>query len=204
MSFDTLRAEIMSCTLCADAFGFLPHPVCWGNERARILQVGQAPSSTVHETRRPFDDASGRKLRGQWYQISDEAFYDPDNFYMTSIGHCYPGKSKGGGDKPPPLHCARRWLTQEIELVQSRIIVLIGGSAARFFFPKVDFATLVFADHIIGDRPAYVLPHPSPLNIKWFKDHPQFLDERIAVVRQAVQQALAAEAPIPAHDKEDT
>ncbi|MFR0985782.1 MAG: uracil-DNA glycosylase family protein [Frisingicoccus sp.] len=53
------------------------------------MQISQAPSRTVHNTGKPFNDASGRRLRSEWYRISDETFYNPDNFYIVSIAHCY-------------------------------------------------------------------------------------------------------------------
>lgn len=161
-----------------------------GNVNSKIIQISQAPSSNVHKTLKPFDDASGRKLRSEWYHIPDEVFYDPDNFYITSIAHCYPGKSPGGGDRLPPKSCAEKWLLKEIELVNNEIFILIGGKAAGFFFPKEDFTSLVFEDSTINGKPAYVLPHPSPLNVKWFKDNPEFLNSRVREIEETVHKVL--------------
>jgi len=157
-----------------------------GNSCAKIMQVSQAPSIHVHNTGRSFNDISGRRLRGEWYKISDETFYDPDIFYITSVGHCYPGKSKGQGDNPPPRICAQKWLRREIEVVNNEIFILVGKAAADFFFPKENFTDLVFSDQKINGKQAYVMPHPSPLNVKWFKDNPKFEKERIPEIRKAV------------------
>jgi len=35
-----------------------------------------------------------------------------------------------------------------------------------------------------------VLPHPSPLNIKWFKEHPEFMDNRIIEIRKFIVKLL--------------
>ena len=67
-----------------------------GNPHAKIFQISQAPSIHVHESGLPFNDASGKRLRQEWYQISDACFYDPNNFYIASMGHCYPGKKERG------------------------------------------------------------------------------------------------------------
>ncbi len=187
---EKLREEILSCRLCEEQFGFEPHPVFRGNANSKIMQISQAPSRTVHQTLKPFDDASGRKLRGEWYRIADEVFYDPDNFYITAIAHCYPGKSPHGGDRLPPKSCARRWLHQEMELVSNRIYLLVGGVAAGFFFPKEGFTSLVFGDHTINGKPAYVLPHPSPLNTKWLRDHPAFLQSRAPQIAGVIHEVL--------------
>lgn len=188
--FEKLRIELLACRLCRDDFGFEPRPVVQGKTRSKIFQVGQAPSKTVHETGKPFNDQSGKKLKGQWYGITDSDFYNPDNFYTASMAHCYPGRAKGGGDIKPPRICADRWLKRELDLVDNEIYILIGGYAASFFFPKEKMSELVFMDKQINGRPAFVLPHPSPINIKWFKDNPEFEQKRIPVVREAVHRAL--------------
>lgn len=188
--FTELKQEILNCRLCEPKFGFEPHPIIMGNEHSKIMQISQAPSQNVHKTLKPFNDASGRKLRNEWYHISDEVFYNPDNFYIAAIAHCYPGKSPSGGDRLPPKSCAQRWLWKEIELVDNDIFILLGGKAAAFFFPDKDFTSLVFKDNSINGKPTYVLPHPSPLNAKWFKDHPDFLSARVYEVEKAIHEVL--------------
>ncbi|MDR2698726.1 MAG: uracil-DNA glycosylase family protein [Candidatus Methanoplasma sp.] len=189
---EKLKAELSACRECRDLFGFEPRPVCMGNFVAKIVQVSQAPSVHVHETGISFNDVSGRRLRNEWYRISEEVFYDPDVFYITSVGHCYPGKSKNKGDNPPPKICAGRWLAKEIDMVRNEMFVLVGKAAADFFFPKEGFTDLVFSDHTIKGKPAYVIPHPSPLNVRWFKEHPEFEAERMAKIRKAVHDAIAS------------
>lgn len=189
-AYEQLRQEILRCRLCEERFGFEPHPVFQGNVHSKIMEIGQAPSRTVHLTGKPFNDASGKKLREDWYHISDEQFYDPDNFYIVSVARCFPGKAPGGGDRQPPKSCAKRWLAKEIELVDNELFILIGRYAADFFFPKRDFTSLIFQDLELNGKPAFVLPHPSPLNVKWFLDHPEFERVRVKEIESAVRQVL--------------
>lgn len=58
-NFKTLQKQIDQCKHCQSAFGFEPHPIIFGNMNAKIMQISQAPSRTVHNTRKPFNDASG-------------------------------------------------------------------------------------------------------------------------------------------------
>jgi uracil-DNA glycosylase len=37
------------------------------------------------------------------------------------------------------------------------------------------------------------LPHPSPLNIKWFKDNPDFMKKRIIEIRKIINNTLNKE-----------
>jgi len=189
-SYNELKRAITNCKLCENKFGHLPRPVVFGNENSKIFQVSQAPSSNVHMTGKPFDDFSGKRLKFSWYQVTDEIFYNPDNFYITALGHCYPGKTISGGDKQPPKICSERWLEKELEIVRNDIYVVIGKRAAMYFFPKKDYNELIFSDNIYKGKVCIVLPHPSPLNIKWFKDHPEFEEFRIKEIRNAIKSTL--------------
>lgn len=189
-NFSELRKEILKCRYCKDRFGFEPSPVVWGNESAKIVQISQAPSIITHRTRKPFDDLSGKRLREEWYQIPDEIFYNPDIFYITAIAHCFPGKNKKGGDTKPPIDCARKWLFQELSFIKNKIYLIIGKEAAKFLFPNKDYNQLIFKDQILNERPAFVLPHPSPVNTKWFKDNPKFLSKRLSKIRKVVHRAV--------------
>ena len=185
---EKLQAQLRACRHCE---GMLePRPVVHGNPGAPILQVSQAPGRKVHETGIPFNDASGRRLRQNWYQISDAQFYDPDLFYITSMGHCYPGKGKTG-DKKPPRCCFDMWTRREIELKPgTRMMLVIGREAASRLFPKREFTELVFQDQGYDGIPCYVLPHPSPLNVRWFRMHPEFESQRMPVIREKLHQVL--------------
>ncbi len=188
--FRNLQKQIAACRYCQEQFGFEPHPIVFGNLNAKIMQISQAPSLNVHNTRKPFKDASGRRLRAEWYQISDETFYNPDNFYIVSVAHCYPGKTPGGGDRKPPKCCASKWLAQELALVQNEIYILIGRYAAAYFFPGEKLSNLVFQELEFNGKKTFALPHPSPLNIKWFRDYPAFEEKKVKKVSEIIHEVL--------------
>ncbi len=191
MEFKELRKKITECRRCEPLFGFTPRPVTSSNPITKIMHISQAPSKRVHETQKFFNDASGRKLKYEWYEITDDEFYNPDNFYITSVGHCYPGKNKGGKDNPPPKICSELWLKQELALVKCHLYVIVGSKAAKFFFPHESFEKLVFKDNVYNNKKALVLPHPSPVNIKWFMDHPAFEQKRIKEIRKIIKEVLS-------------
>lgn len=190
MEYKEFINKLKSCDICRKEFGFEPHPIVFGNEKSKIVQISQAPSKTVHETLKPFTDLSGKKLKYEWYQISDNVFYNPDNFYITSLAHCYPGKDKNGNDRLPPKICYESWVKKEIEFIDNKIYILIGAKSAKVFFPNEKFDDLVFKDNYMNGKLTIVLPHPSPLNIKWFKDHPEFMNKRIYEIRKKINNVL--------------
>ena len=133
---------------------------------------------------------SGKKLKYEWYQITDDVFYNPDNFYIAALAHCYPGKDARGNDRMPPKICYEKWIKEELKFINNKIYVLIGAKSAKAFFPHENFNDLVFKNNYLNGKLTLVLPHPSPLNIKWFKDHPAFLDSRIEEIRNIIKSVL--------------
>lgn len=190
MDFEIFKNEVQNCKFCEEKFGFIPHPVFWGNKNSKIVQISQAPSNTVHMQMKPFTDASGKTLKYDWYQISDDDFYNKDNFFIGALAHCYPGKDKNGNDKNPPSCCFDKWVKKEISLVNNKIYILIGSKAAKKFFPQQKFEDLVFSNQIFNGKLTIVLPHPSPLNKKWLKDHPDFLNKRIVQIRKIINDCI--------------
>lgn len=188
--FEELRSDIEKCDYCKEKFGFMPHPVFFGKQNSKIVQISQAPSSNVHKSMKPFTDMSGKTLKEEWYQISDEDFYNNDNFFIGSLAHCYPGKDKNGNDKQPPKCCFKMWVEKELELLDNEIYIIIGAKAAKVFFPDERFEELVFKNNYWNNKLTIVLPHPSPLNKKWIKDHPLFLSKRIIEIREIINDIL--------------
>ena len=187
--FEELKKEIKNCKYCEERFGFLPHPIFWGEEHSKIVQISQAPSSSVDKNRKPFTDMSGKTLRS-WYQLTEEEFYDTKNFYISSLAHCYPGKDNRGNDKAPPKCCFEKWVEKELKIVKNEIYIIIGSKAAKVLFPNQDFEELVFENQTWNGKLAIVLPHPSPLNKKWLKDHPNFEEKRLKEIQNIIHKIL--------------
>lgn len=191
--FNELQEEIKKCRFCEERFGFTPHPIFWGSEKSKIVQISQAPSNNVHSSGKPFTDQSGKTLRDEWYQISEEEFYNTDNFFIGAVAHCYPGKSKNGGDLEPPKCCFDMWVKKELEILDNEIYVIIGAKAAKRFFPNENFEDLIFKDNLWNGKLTIVLPHPSPLNRRWIKAHPEFINKRIKEVRSCIHKIIGKE-----------
>ena len=100
-----LHRAIHSCRLCT-GLPAVAVPKVHGSARARVVVVGQALSlaESMDPAARPFDDATGRTLR-RWLGVDEATFYDPDLFYLTALGKCFPGKAPAGGDLPPRRAC---------------------------------------------------------------------------------------------------
>src|SRR5438876_10590318 len=134
-----LHARIRACTKCVAA-GYLEraHPVVAGSIRDRIAIVGQAPGTVELTTGKPFSGRAGAELR-RWLA---EAGIDEDHLpYRTAITKCFRGKSPtGSGDRrpsPPEIALCAPWLENELALLKSGGILLVGGVGSERVRGKV-------------------------------------------------------------------
>lgn len=102
-----LHKEITQCTLCAPHLPLGPRPVVQFSKSSRVVIVGQAPGTKVHDSGFPWDDDSGDHLR-EWLDVDRKVFYDPHHFAHVPMGFCYPGR-RNAGDAPPRPECAPQW-----------------------------------------------------------------------------------------------
>ena len=62
-TLNKLLAEVRACRICAAHLPLGPNPVLRASNTARLLIIGQAPGTRVHETGIPWNDPSGERLR---------------------------------------------------------------------------------------------------------------------------------------------
>jgi uracil-DNA glycosylase len=191
-SEDTLEAAIAAasaCRLCEAALPLGPRPVFRVSATARMLIISQAPSTKVHMTGLPWNDASGDRLR-DWLQMDREQFYDTAQIAIVPTGLCYPGRLPAGGDAPPRPECAPLWLDRFVRLMpQVRLTLLVGSYALRHRLGKGAMTDRVRRFRELG--PAIVpLPHPSWRTTGWERRNPWFGEELLPALRQAVAVAL--------------
>ena len=58
------------------------------------------------------------------------------------------------------------------------------------FINRSKYEELIFKDNVWNGKKTIELPHPSPLNKKWIKDHPQFLQKRIHEIRNTIRDII--------------
>ena len=189
----TLLDEVRACTFCED-LPLGPNPVVRADSRARILVIGQAPGTRVHNTGIPWNDPSGERLR-QWMGVDSDTFYDASRIAIMPMGFCYPGKGKSG-DLPPRPECAPRWHPRLLDhLPRIELVLLIGQYAQGCYLDKqvaAKYPSLtdkVRHWHELGPR-YFPLVHPSPRNQLWLKRNPWFEAEIVPALQQRIGQIL--------------
>ena len=174
MALDILLEEIAGCRICEDDLPMGPGPVVQLGAGAKILVAGQAPGRRVHESRVPFDDPSGDRLR-EWMGVDKEAFYDANQIAILPMGFCYPGTGKSG-DLPPRPECAPQWRSKALaQLEQLELTIVLGQYALAYHLPGPRRTVTEAVRDWDANWPAVIpLPHPSPRNQGWFAKNPWF------------------------------
>lgn len=190
-SLRSLMAEIRGCEICTEHLPLGPRPVLAAHSNARILIVGQAPGTRVHETGTPWNDPSGDRLR-DWLRMDREQFYDEKQIAIVPMGFCYPGRGKSG-DLPPRPECAETWHEQLLARMPGiQLSLLLGQYALERYLGDRRKKTLTATVQAWKEyRPQYIaLPHPSPRNNIWLKKNPWFEAEVVPYLRRRVKQVL--------------
>lgn len=192
-ALDDLLREVRACRDCALPFG--PRPVLRARETARLLIIGQAPGSKVHESGIPWNDPSGERLR-EWMQITPNEFYDESLVAIVPSGFCYPGRDLKGGDLPPRPECAPLWHPKILpHLTAIRLTLLVGGYAQKLALGARAGGVTATVTGWRDFLPDYLtLPHPSWRTIGWEKRNPWFDAELLPAARQTIRAALAGAA----------
>ena len=184
LSLLDLLAEVRACQHCGADLPLGPRPVLRASSTARLLIVGQAPGTKVHESGIPWNDPSGDRLR-DWLELSPERFYDETDIAIVPMGFCYPGKGKSG-DLPPRPECAPLWHEALLQRMPRLELTLLVGSYAQNYYLGRSGDTLT--DRVrryreFGPR-FFPLPHPSPRNTLWLRRNPWFEEEVVPALRE--------------------
>ena len=184
-----LTKKIRACNVCEQHLPFEPNPIVRPSKKAKILIIGQAPGTKVHETSISWNDASGNKLR-EWMGIDRDIFYNIDKVAIMPMGFCYPGKGKSG-DLPPRPECAPKWHEPLFTLMpQIKLVLLIGMYAQKYYLKDQRKTNLTETVKAWKEyMPKYLpMPHPSPRNKLWLKKNAWFEREVVPVLKKQVRQ----------------
>jgi uracil-DNA glycosylase len=159
--------------------GFGP-PVYGAAVPSRIFLLGQAPGP--HEARfgRPFAWTAGRTLF-RWLEEATGADEDTvrARVYIAAVVRCFPGKTRGGGDRvPSAAECElwRRFVAREVEILRPRLVLPVGRLAIAEVLGHTEPIAAVVGRELRTsfhgvDVDVIPLPHPSGAST-WFKTEP--------------------------------
>ncbi len=128
-ALNKIAKEIAFCKACRRNKVGLPVPG-EGSVNAKIAFIGEAPGKTEANTGRPFVGRSGQFLRAL---IRSLKLDDLKDVYITSPVKYLP---KHGTPTPQEIAHGRKHLNEQLNIIQPKIIVLLGSVAVQAVLEK--------------------------------------------------------------------
>ncbi|MCU7553648.1 uracil-DNA glycosylase family protein [Alteromonas sp. ASW11-19] len=179
-----LAQRASACRFCSDLITHEPKPVFLLNPAAKIALISQAPGRLAHESGKPWNDASGERLR-RWLGLTSNQFYCAEGVSVIPMSFCFPGY-KNGADAPPLKPCAPKWHESFLQVIKPRLTLFIGRYAQSYYLPQYQKLTDAVSDWRALSPTRFVLPHPSGRNNRWFRQHPWFEQELVPHLQRLV------------------
>lgn len=160
-----LREKVLVCIKCAHLAEFR-HSVVFGvgNPSAELMFVGEAPGADEDMRGEPFVGKAGELLT----RIIETMGFTRNAVYIANVLKCRPDMPKGSsGNRPPTpeeMQTCLPYLRAQIEIIQPKVMVALGGIAMRGLFGTSEpMKSLRGRWHSFGDIPVMATFHPSYL-----------------------------------------
>ena len=153
-SINEIYEQINSCTACKLYKNRKIDYIYRGNQKAKIMLIGEAPGETEQNEGIPFVGRSGKLLDSLLEKAGLDIYED---IYITNIVK----------DRPPDnrkpfydeiVRCAP-FLLHEIEIIQPKLIITLGKSSGDWFNQYKEYEI----NHYYEDKKWLPLYHPSYL-----------------------------------------
>ena len=131
-----------------------------GNPNADIVSIGEAPGKSEDKTGKPFVGAAGKFLAEMLQSIKLKR----EDVYITNIVKYRPPNNRD--PKPSEKESCAKWLVEELNLIEPKLIVFLGRHAMHNFFPELiigDAHGKLIQKKLPGIATEYFLPlyHPA-------------------------------------------
>ncbi|MFN3371338.1 MAG: UdgX family uracil-DNA binding protein [Sphingomonadaceae bacterium] len=165
-SLDELRDAARGCTRCPLSGPATQTVFGEGPADAPLMIVGEQPGDQEDRQGRPFVGPAGQLLD----RCLAEAGIDRARAYVTNAVKHFKFMARGprrihASPSPAEIEACRWWLDREIELVNPRLILMLGASAARSFLgrPATVGRERGRPIPLPGGRTGFLTVHPSYL-----------------------------------------
>ena len=159
-ALNALNARMMrecTCSLRAQATQAVPGE---GSASAEIIFIGEAPGAKEDAEGRPFVGAAGKFLE----EMLKDIHLKREDIYITNIVKYRPPNNRD--PLPEEIASCQEWLTEQIKIIQPKIIVTLGRHALTHFISDKKISEAhgqafrkTFPD--IGTRVFFALYHPA-------------------------------------------
>lgn len=126
---DRNLAELPRCTRCDLAQTRQRVVVGSGPSRATLMVIGEAPGRSEDEGGEPFIGRSGQLIVRL---IEEEVGLSRAEYFITNVVKCRPPANRT--PRREEIESCHPWLVEQLALVQPRVVLALGNTAARAVF----------------------------------------------------------------------
>jgi len=160
---EELNRQIQECKKCDLYKNRLQAVLGEGNPDTKLVFVGEAPGGDEDKQGRPFVGRAGKLLT----KLIEEAGHKREEFYITNVCKCRPPANRT--PTPWEMEACFPYLKKQLEIIQPKVLCLLGATAARAFLKRHVSITKERGSVINWEgmllyltyHPAYVLRNPS-------------------------------------------
>lgn len=125
LDWSALQQRVATCTACELHQGRTQAVFGVGNPHAEVVIIGEAPGAEEDKQGEPFVGRAGKLLNAMLFSIGLQR----QEVYIANILKCRPPNNRNPGAEE--VLCCENYLKRQLELIQPRIILAVGGVAAK-------------------------------------------------------------------------
>jgi uracil-DNA glycosylase len=140
------------CKLCKTAINAVPGD---GNPESKIIFIGEAPGFHEDQQGKPFVGRAGKLLE---FMLSQIAMKREDVWIGNIIKHRPPDNRD---PLPEEIDACKDYLTQQICIINPKIIVTLGRFSMNYFLSEAKISVLHGKPTVSNNKVIYPLYHPA-------------------------------------------
>ena len=159
LGWDAFAADVEACTACGLCRTRNKAVPGVGDVRAQWMLIGEAPGAEEDARGEPFVGQAGKLLDNM---LAALGMNRRENVYIANVLKCRPPANRT--PVPVEVDACRPYLERQIALVQPKLILALGKSAASLLLgTDASIASLRGRVHRVRDVPLVVTYHPAYL-----------------------------------------
>ena len=164
------RTQVQGCTRCELHRGRTQTVFGEGNPDADLMVVGEGPGSEEDRSGRPFVGRAGELLNKQIQAMG----LSREQIYIANVVKCRPPNNRT--PTPQEADTCGHYLRQQIEVIQPKVILTVGGPAVKLLTGKTEGITRLRGQWLAYDQvdpPIPLMPtfHPAYLLRAYTKEN---------------------------------
>ncbi|KKT87289.1 MAG: Phage SPO1 DNA polymerase-related protein [candidate division Kazan bacterium GW2011_GWB1_45_10] len=126
-----------------------------GNPNSPVVFIGEGPGRVEDEEGRPFVGPAGKLLTN----LLESVGWQRSDVYITNVVKCRPPENRD--PLPEEVEEHKEFLQRELDLIQPKLIVLLGRHALHWFLPDEKISQCKGRAKRKGDRVYFPIYHPA-------------------------------------------